>query len=461
MTIQTIESSEQHWSRDAEEGVLGAMLIDSTAIDVSAERLTKNCFYLENHRNLFQAVIDLYEKGTAIDPITLSDQLEANGTIRSVGGRSAVTDIFGSVPTAAHIEHHVKIVEDKFLIPQLRENCRKILNETESVVDDVSDLIDQAERDLLEVQSYRVKGGAENIRPIMNRIIDDIEYRQSIGKTMTGIPSGLIDLDRKTIGFQRSDLIILAGRPAMGKTALALKIALNVALEETDERCPVAIFSMEMSKEQLTQRLMSIRSGVTVSAMRQANLGDKSWENLHLATNELYDANIHIDDTPALTALELRAKARRLSCKEGIGRVVVDYLQLMSGSRSKGNREQEISEISRSLKALAKELNVPVIALSQLSRAVELRADKRPHLSDLRESGAIEQDADLVLMLYRPEVYGILVKEDQDTRGTAELLIEKNRSGATGKLGLRFKEETTDFNSLFRIEDLKFDNKVQ
>ena len=444
------------WSQEAEEGVLGAMLIDKDAIDIAVRDLNEDCFHLEAHRNLFKAVVNLYEKNVVVDPVTLADQLEKDGTIDQVGGRANITDIFGSVPTSAHVEYHSRIVMEKHILRRLISSCSEIVRRSYEPVEDVESMLDEAEHEILKIQDFRLKDGIKPITPIIGELINDMEQRQLKNIEMTGIPSGFFDLDKMTVGFQNSDLIIVAGRPGMGKTSFCLNIATSLACRTSHhpEQVPVAVFSLEMSQKQLVQRLLSSQSSVTVPNMRKAKLTDMDWIKLNDAANLLHDAPIFIDDTPSISILELRAKARRLKKQHKIGVIIVDYLQLMRVARRNiESRQQEISEISRSLKALAKELDIPVVALSQLSRQVEGRQDKRPQLADLRESGAIEQDADMVIFIYRPEVYEITEADGRSTRGIAEILIEKNRNGPTGSVELHFVGEFTRFENLSFQED--------
>ena len=445
------------YSQEAEVCVLGGMLIDRDAVGVAVEMLDSRCFYLDAHRKLFSAIISLYQKAIEIDPITLSDQLEKDGSLEDVGGRSYILEVFSSVPTSANITYHARIILEKYMLRRLIESCTEIIQQAYQPVEDVDNLIDTSEQRIFQIQDFRLTEGLSHMNPIIHEIINDLEKRQQENITMTGLPSSFRDLDKITVGFQKSDLIIVAGRPGMGKTSFCLNVALSLGCGTREHPDPVAvaIFSLEMSKKQLVQRLLCTQARIPGNKMRTAKLTDLEWGNLNNAANRLHDSPIFIDDTPEISVLELRAKARRLCKTENIGMVIVDYLQLMQVHGRHESRQQEISLTSRSLKALAKELDIPVMALSQLSRAVEGRQDRRPQLADLRESGAIEQDADLVLFIYRPELYGIEDVNGRSTEGMAELLLEKNRNGPTGTLELLFVKDFTRFENLSLREELE------
>jgi len=444
-------------SQEAEACVLGAMLMDREAIGIAIEMLEEGCFYIDQHKKLFKALVALYEKSIEVDPITLSEQLKKDGTLEEIGGLPFIYEIAGSVPTAANVSYHAQIVREKSMLRKLIQSCTTIIQQSYEPVEDVDKLIDLSEERIFQIQDFRLKEGFCPVRPIISDIINDLEHRAQHEITMTGLPSGFRDLDERTVGFQKSDLIIVAGRPSMGKTSFSLNVALSLALstKEHPEQVPVAVFSLEMSKKQLVQRLLCSQAHVTVNKMRKARLTDLEWQRLSEAADRLFDSPIFIDDTPAISILELRAKARRLHKTENIGLLIIDYLQLVRTTGRIESRQQEISLISRSLKALAKELDIPVIALSQLSRAVESRPDRKPQLADLRESGAIEQDADLVLFIYRPEEYDIPQYEGHSTEGLAQVLLEKNRNGPTGKFFLTFAKE------FFRFEDLSFREELE
>jgi len=445
------------YSQEAEACVLGAMLMDREAISLAVEKLDEDCFYIEAHRKLFKSMITLYEKSIEADPVTVAEQLKKDGTLEEIGGLPFIYEIASSVPTAANVAYHAQIVLEKSMLRKLIESCTLIIQEAYQPVEDVDKLVDSAEERIFQIQDFRLKEGFSPVRPIIHDIINDLEVRTQNKVGMTGLPSGFRDLDNLTVGFQNSDLIIVAGRPSMGKTSFALNVALSLACgtREHPEQLPVAIFSLEMSKKQLVQRLLCSQAHVTINKMRSAKLTDLEWHNLNQAANSLFEAPIFIDDTPAIPVLELRAKARRLHKTENIALVIVDYLQLVRTTGRAESRQQEISMISRSLKALAKELDIPVIALSQLSRAVESRPDRKPQLADLRESGAIEQDADLVLFIYRPEVYDIEEYEGHSTDGLAQVLLEKNRNGPTGSFYLTFAKE------FFRFQNVSFREELE
>jgi len=434
------------YSQEAEIGVLGAMLLDQEAISQAVEALGAACFYYEAHRKLFGAIVTLYEKSIEIDPVTLADQLEKDSSLEEVGGRDYILEIFSSVPTAANIAHHARIVREKYMLRRLMASCTEIIREASQPVEDTDRLIDTAEEKIFQIQDFRLKESFSQLKPLIRDSIDELEQRQKHGTTMTGVPSGFLDLDQLTGGFQQSDLVIIAGRPSMGKTSFCLNVALSLAVGENPTA--VALFSLEMSKKQLTQRFLCLYGKVNLNKLRTARLTDLEWTKLHQAANALYEVPIFIDDTPEISPLELRAKARRLKKSDNIGLIMIDYMQLMRGVGKPENRTQEISQISRSLKSLAKELDIPVLALSQLNRAVEGRQDRRPQLADLRESGAIEQDADLVLFIYRPEVYGITNVEGRNVEGIAEIILEKHRNG------LLFTKEYTQFENLSIRQEL-------
>ena len=449
-TTEILIKREAPFSQDAETGVLGAMLLSRDAIGWAVETLDSSCFYFEANCKLFSAIVSLYEKTVEIDPVTLPDQLEKEGSLEEVGGRSYILEVFSSVPTAAHVANHIRIVCEKYMLRRLIDSCTQIIQQASEPVEDVDKLVDNAEERIFQIQDFRVKEGFTPVKPLIGEMIEDLEQRQRNNITMTGLASSYRDLDRLTGGFQGSDLVIVAGRPGMGKTSFCLNVAVSLAAEQVP--VPVAIFSLEMSKKQLIQRLLCMDGKVGLNKMRTARLTDLEWAGLHQAANHLYEMPIFVDDTPEISVLELRAKARRLKKTNDIGLVIIDYLQLMRSVGKSENRQQEISLISRSLKSLAKELDIPVMALSQLNRAVEGRQDRRPQLADLRESGAIEQDADLVLFIYRPEVYGIDIQDGHSTEGLAEVILEKHRNGPTGKVDLLFVKEFTRFENLSRMK---------
>ncbi|HTZ16816.1 MAG TPA: replicative DNA helicase [Dissulfurispiraceae bacterium] len=428
---------------EAEQAVLGAIIIDNEALPKSLEILAQDDFYRESHRRLYRAMLDLFDKNEPVDIVTVADYLKKSGDLDVVGGIAYLSTLADSVPTSANIRYHARIVREKAL---LRNLIRTATNITTRVYEDSSDadeIVDNAERMIFEIAEQRTKTSFASMKDVIKDTFKMIEQLYDKKEAITGVPSGFKDLDELTSGFQPSDLVIVGGRPGMGKTAFALNVAQHTAMQMRE---PVAIFSLEMSKEQLVMRMLCSESMVDSARVRKGFIGKEDWPKLTSAAGRLADAPIFIDDSSAMTVLEIRAKARRLKMEHGgIGLVVVDYLQLM---RSRGNferREQEISEISRSLKALAKELRVPVIALSQLNRSVESRHEKVPTLADLRESGAIEQDADVIIFLYRDEVYN---KNSPNNRGTADIHVAKQRNGPTGIVKLQFAASCTKFHDL-------------
>ena len=432
---------------EAEQSVLGGVLIENEAVHKVMEILTPEDFYRDAHRKIYDALIDLAERDEPADLITLTNELRKKEHLDSVGGASYVTSLIDSVVTAANIEYYAKIVKEKAILRKLIEASTEIITHSYEDRSDVESLLDEAERAIFEISENRIKPSFYSIRDIVKQSFKTIERLYEKKELVTGVPSGYRELDQWTAGFQPSDLIIVAGRPSMGKTALCLNVAQYAAIEK---RIPVAIFSLEMSKEQIVIRMLCSEAQVEGTRLRTGFLSESDWPRLTLAAGNLSDAPIFIDDAAALSVLELRAKARRLNAEHGVGMIVIDYLQLMRGRAKVESRQQEISEISRSLKALAKELNVPVIAVSQLSRRTEERQGMRPQLSDLRESGAIEQDADVILFIYRDEVYNR--SEDNPNRGKAEIIIGKQRNGPTGKFELAFLEKFTTFKELYKGE---------
>jgi len=437
------------WSPEAEISVLGGMLIDAEAVAKAIEFVDDSMFYREANRRLYRGMRRLFERGEAIDPVTLTDELRGRGELDSVGGPAYLAELMEAVPTAANIEYHGKIVREKALLRRLIEASSETIREVyDTPADSIEDTIDRAEQRIFQISQAGQRKGFVWIKEILWPAFEHIEKLQAAKGATTGVPSGYADLDHLTAGFQKSDLIVVAGRPSMGKTSLVLNFMQHASI---DHGTPVALFSLEMSKEAIVQRLLCSEGQVDSSRLRRGKLTDPEYSQLATAAGHLNTAPIWIDDTPAITALELRAKARRLKAEVDLGLIIVDYLQLMRGPRAE-NRVQEISAISGALKAVAKELNVPVVALSQLSRAPEQRGDHRPQLSDLRESGAIEQDADVVLFLFRPEVYqrdgGDL--EGESLKGKAELIVGKQRNGPTGTVHLFFRQEFTRFESLTR-----------
>ena len=430
---------------EAEMAVLGSMLIDEDALSVAIETLDPDSFYKDSHKKIFQAMVDLYNANRAVDLITLTDELKRNNSLDEVGGVSFLTALVNSVPTAANISHYVSIVKEKSILRTLITNATKIVSlcyESEGNVDEV---VDSAERFIFEVTNKRPQGTYLHLKEIIKDSIETIDRLYQKKAHITGIPTGFIDFDSKTSGLQASDLIVIAGRPSMGKSALALGIAEYAGVVE---KMPVAFFSLEMSKEQLVQRMLCAHAKVDAHKVRTGYLASSDWPRLTAAAGKLSEAPIFIDDTPAISVMELRAKARRLKAHQDIRLIILDYLQLMRGSGKAENRQQEISDISRSIKALARELSIPIVAISQLSRAVESRTDHRPQLFDLRESGAIEQDADLVVLILREECYS----PSPENEGIAEIIIAKQRNGPVGSFNLTFLKEYTRFENIARVE---------
>ncbi|MCX7926757.1 MAG: replicative DNA helicase [Candidatus Omnitrophica bacterium] len=430
---------------EAEMAVLGSLLLDENAIGFAIESITKDSFYKNAHRIIFEVILSLYNQNKAVDLITVTDELKRLGVLEEVGGVSYLTELVNTVPSAANIAHYVAIVKEKSILRSLITNAQKIIQFCHENEGPVDELVDRAERLIFEVSDIRSQSTCLPIKEIIKESIEAIDRLYQNKSHVTGIPTGFIDFDRMTAGLQPSDLIVIAGRPSMGKSALALGIAEYAGVIA---KVPLAIFSLEMSKEQLVQRLLCSHAKVDANKVRTGYLATSDWPRLTAAAGKLSEAPIFIDDTPAISVLELRAKARRLKANCNIKLLIVDYLQLMRGSGSAESRQQEISDISRALKALARELDVAVIAISQLSRAVESRVDHRPQLSDLRESGAIEQDADLVVLILREEYYN----PTPENEGKAEIIIAKQRNGPVGSFNLTFLKEFTRFENMAQIE---------
>lgn len=428
---------------EAEQSVLGGILIENDALNRVLEFLEEGDFYREAHQKIFRSMVSLAEKNEPLDLITITNELKRRKELEDIGGASYLASLVESVPTAANIASYAKIVKEKSILRKLISTATDIITQSYQEGKELEDFLDEAEQAIFRISENQIRPAFYPIRDIVKESFKVIERLYEKKELITGVPSGFKDLDRKTAGFQNSDLIIVAGRPSMGKTAFCLNIAQHAAIYA---HVPTAIFSLEMSKEQLAIRMLCSEARVDSARLRSGFLSDSDWPKLTMAAGALADAPIYIDDSAAISVLELRAKARRLKADRGLGLVIVDYLQLMRGRSGVERREQEISEISRSLKALAKELNIPVIAISQLSRKAEDRPGRRPQLSDLRESGAIEQDADVILFIYRDEVYN----PDSDHKGVAEVIIGKQRNGPTGKVELSFISEFTTFKDLFR-----------
>jgi len=429
---------------EAEQAVLGGILIDNEAIHQVLEIIEVEDFYRESHRKIFLVFLELYEQNQPIDLVTVCEALQKKQQLEEVGGATFLASLVEVIPTASNITYYAKIVKEKSILRKLITRATYIINQCVAPTDEnIEEILDRAEQTIFEVSQERIQTSYYSLKDVIKSTFQTIQSITQKDSYITGIPTGFIDFDRLTSGFQPSDLIIIAGRPSMGKTAFALNIAANAA---SKHKIPVGIFSLEMSKEQLTTRMLCAEAKVDSQKLRSGFLAEHDWQLLIEAASVLSEAPIFIDDTPAISVLELRAKARRLKSEHNISLIIIDYLQLMKGKGGNERREQEISEISRSLKALAKELNIPVVALSQLNRKVEDRENKRPRLADLRESGAIEQDADLIAFLYRDEVYN--QREDNPNRGMAELIIGKHRNGPVGKIKLAFLEKYTSFENL-------------
>ena len=432
---------------EAEVSVLGAMLFTSDAVSRALEVLQESFFYSEAHRLIFSAMINLFDRNQAIDLITVTEELRRQKQLESIGGASYLAQLTASVPTAANLEHHARIVKEKALLRNLISTATQIIQESFDSTSEGSQILDHAERMIFDISQHRIEGKFVRMNEIIKDSIEAIDHLYQRKEHVTGLATGFHDFDTKTAGLQASDLIVIAGRPSMGKSAFVCGIAEHASVVLGK---PIAFFSLEMSKEQLVQRMLCSHARVDAQKVRTGYLSHSDWPKLTSAAGKLSDAPLFIDDTPVMNALELRAKARRLKAQHGIELVIVDYLQLMEGRSRAENRQQEITEISRSLKALARELRVPVIAISQLSRAVESRTGNRPQLSDLRESGAIEQDADLVVFLFREEYY----HPTEENRNRAEAIIAKQRNGPTGSINLIFLKEWTRFdNPEFRREE--------
>ncbi len=427
----------------AEQAVLGSMLVDKDAIIASIEVLKPDDFYREDNKEIYAAMLELYGIGKSIDMITLKDQLSLRGTLEKVGGISYIATLVDNVPAVSNIENYVKIVEEKSVIRNLIKTANEIIRNGYSGTEDVDTLVEQAEKRIFDVVQERNSRGYASIKEVLINVFDEIEDLCKSGKAISGLESGFVDLDAKTSGLNNSALLIVAARPAMGKSAFVLNIANYVARHQ---KTPVMIFNLEMSKEEVTKRILCAESEVDSNKVKNAKLDSEDWLKLGEASGRLSDMPIYIDDTPGLTSAELRAKCRKAKLEKNIGLIIIDYLQLMESKNKNSSRQQEVSEISRSLKILAKELNVPVIALSQLSRAAEARTDHRPMLSDLRESGSIEQDADIVMFLHREDYYD----PNTEKKNIAEVIIAKNRSGSTGTVELAWIPEYTKFANLYR-----------
>ena len=433
---------------EAEQAVLGAVLLDSDALIPTSERLLPDDFYRAAHQKLFEAMLNISSRNEPLDVITLTSELANQGLLEEVGGVSYLNDLLASVPTASNVDYYAKMVEEKSTLRRLIRTATNIANEGYASEHPVDVILNEAEKNILQVSQRTNVSGFQNIKDVVFHTFSKIETLFNQRGDITGIPTGFTDLDRMTAGFQPNDLIIVAARPSVGKTAFALNIAQNVATK-TDEN--VAIFSLEMGSDQLVMRMLCAEGNINAQALRTGNLEQEDWNKLTMAASSLANTGIYIDDTPGIRVNDIRAKCRRLKQEHGLGMILIDYLQLIQGSGRGGgeNRQQEVSEISRSLKALARELKVPVIALSQLSRSVESRQDKRPMMSDIRESGSIEQDADIVAFLYRDDYYD----KESENKNIIEIIIAKQRNGPVGTVQLAFVKEYNKFVNLERRFD--------
>ena len=442
-------------ARDMEEAVLGALMLDKNAVANVIDILHPDCFYSDSHQKIYLSIQTLFHQTKPIDILTVTQQLRTQGDLEIVGGAYYITSLTNRIASAANVEYHARIVLQKFLQRELIRISGETIRDAYEDTTDVLELLDKAERNLFAISESNLRRKYQDMQSLVKKAIEEVEVASKSESGVKGVPSGFTDLDRITAGWQKSDLIIVAARPGMGKTAFVLSLARNAAI---DFNRPVAFFSLEMSSVQLVNRLISSETEIDSEKLKRGELANHEWEQLNKKVGSLTAAPIYIDDTPALTIFELRAKCRRLAAEKKIQLIIIDYLQLMSGggeNSKNGNREQEISHISRSLKSIAKELEVPIIALSQLSRAVESRAGqaKRPQLSDLRESGAIEQDADMVMFIYRPEYYGLTELEDHTSAANAaEIIVAKNRSGSNRTVNLKFIGHLTKFTDIDSVD---------
>jgi replicative DNA helicase len=432
---------------EAEQAVLGAIFLEPSSLTVASEILIPEDFYRASHQKIFQVMLKLNDQGKAVDLITVTEELAASNMLEDTGGVSYLSELAASVPTAANIEYYARIVEEKSLLRRLIRTATAIAQDGYTREDEVDAVLEEAEKSILEVAQRKNAGTFQHIKDVLVQTYDNIEMLHNRKGDITGLETGFRELDKMTAGFQRNDLIIVAARPSVGKTAFALNIAQNVATKTGEN---VAIFSLEMGAEQLVMRMLCAEGNINSQRLRTGTLTDEDWGKLTMAMGSLSNAGIYIDDTPGIRISEIRSKCRRLKQEHGLGMVVIDYLQLIQGSGRPGeNRQQEVSEISRSLKGLARELEVPVIALSQLSRGVEQRQDKRPMMSDIRESGSIEQDADIVAFLYRDDYYD----KDTENKDIIEIIIAKQRNGPVGTVELAFVKEYNKFVNLERRFD--------
>ena len=429
-------------STEAEMSAIGCMLLDQEKIGTVFEVIRPEDFYRESHQEIFSAILDLYERSEPVDLLTVSNRLKSRGTLQRVGGMEYLGELVAAVPTPENARHYAGIVSDKSMLRKIIKVCQKITEDSYSSAEEAEMIVEAAENAIFGLMEARNSDGVVHVKEVISELYEKLSALYNSKSPHTGIQSGFYLLDEKTHGLQKSDLILIAARPSMGKTALALNIAHDVAVRQ---RIPVIVFSLEMARDQLVSRMICADQKIDSNKMRSGKLNDEEWKKVAEATGKMLEAPLYIDDTAGISVTDIKAKCRRMKLEKGLGLVVIDYLQLMqSASRGRNeNRQQEISEISRALKLTAKELNVPVIALSQLSRAPEQRGDHRPMLSDLRDSGAIEQDADIVMFLYRDEVYN----KDTEKPGEAQLIIAKHRNGETGTIDLVWMGQYTKFGN--------------
>jgi replicative DNA helicase len=423
------------------------MLLEKNAVNDAIDILQPESFYKPAHQKIFATILELFANSESIDILSVSERLRKKGELQLVGGPGYIAQLTNRIASAAHIEYHARIISEKFILRSLIEVSSEVIKNSYDETKDVFNVLNEAEEGLFKIAEGNLKKSYAKIGDLVQEAMEEIQKASENSDGVSGVPSGFTDLDRLTSGWQKSDMIVLAARPGMGKTAFVLSMAKNTAVQFGQG---VAIFSLEMSSVQLTKRLMAMETGISSEKLRKGFTSQDDWDLLHSRINALAEAPLFIDDTPALSIFELRAKCRRLKMQHDIKLVIIDYLQLMNAGSKSGNREQEISTISRSIKEIAKEINVPIIALSQLSRSVETRGgDKRPMLSDLRESGAIEQDADMVLFIYRPEYYGLIEDENgMPTEGIGEIIVAKHRNGSLDTVRLRFIKQLTKFDNL-------------
>ena len=431
---------------EAEKCVLGAVLINNHAFNQASEVLTSDDFFRDAHRRIYEKMIALSERSEPIDLVTLKDELIRSGDLDEVGGPAYISALTDGVPRSANVEYYAKIVKEKSTLRRLIQSASDVLSRAYDAEEDPDTQLDEAERSIVEIADNRMRTGFVSLGELVNSSYQIIEKLQEHRGLITGVPTGFTELDEMTSGFHPGDLVIVAARPGMGKTSFVLNIALHCGIKANKS---VGVFSLEMSKEQLFLRMLTSEARIDAHRFRGGYLGDNDYQKLAVASASMHDAKVFIDDTPSIGILEMRAKARRLKLQHGLDMLIIDYLQLMQGRGRVENRQQELAQISRSLKILAKELGIPIMALSQLSRATETRGDHRPQLSDLRESGALEQDADVVLFIFREDMYPADGNVNPDTENTAEIIIGKQRNGPTGSVKLAFLKQHTRFENLF------------